>query len=183
MRAAALLVCLALAAPAAGPTADPAAVQEAEEAVCRQTETAKALDFWRGAWTVTDPESGGRLGKSEIRPALKGCALEESWSAASGEAGRSVFAYSALDDGWTQLWVTDRTDRPGGVKIKALTERRNDGTVIFQGTAMGPDGSPYLDRTLLIPREDGTVLQKIEISTDDGLNWRPGFEGLYSPPK
>ena len=64
--------------------------------------------------------------------------------------------------------------------VKEKAELRDHGGpgVRFQGSVVYPRGT-VLDRTTLTPRDDGTVRQLIEISSDGGDTWRVSFDGLY----
>jgi hypothetical protein len=43
----------------------------------------------------------------------------------------------------------------------------------------GPSGEARLDRTTLAPEHDGSVRQKIEVSSDGGNTWRTTFDASY----
>ncbi|HUF34585.1 MAG TPA: hypothetical protein VMN37_01485, partial [Gemmatimonadales bacterium] len=140
----------------------------------------RRLDFWVGEWTVT---AGGRsAGTNRIVKILGGCAIEEHWLAADGRPGRSLFYYVPGADEWRQVWVTTNPAAPGGVKEKREIARGSE--TVFQGEVTLADGRRYLDRTVLAAQPDGTVRQRIEISTDGGASWRVTFDGVYTraPP-
>lgn len=149
---------------------------DAAPSPCRQSESSRALDFWVGHWRV-ELASGDLAGTNRITRILGGCAIEEDWESSQGLRGRSLFAYDARADAWTQTWVTGDTSVPWGLKRKTLIDF-GDGRAIFQGTSEGPQGS-YLDRTTLTLMEDGSVRQLIEISTDRGATWRSTFDAIY----
>lgn len=163
-------------------TASPAATAQSESPekvpVCRTGQTAGALDFWLGRWTVRNEEDQV-VGHNRIERALDGCAIFEHWTSALGGQGKSLFYYNAKDDQWRQVWVTSDTTKHYGLKHKELIDVLEDGSVRFQGKSVLPDGRHYLDRTTLIPRADGTVRQIIEISLDGGKNWRRQFDAIY----
>jgi len=135
------------------------------------------LDFWLGSWVVTS--GGQQVGTNRIEAVLGGCAVTESWRAADGGEGRSLFYYLPSARQWRQVWVTAGARAPGGVKEKRLVETGPDGSVRFQGEIGLPDGGSYLDRTTLTPLPDGTVRQLIEASRD-GTTWQTGFDAIYT---
>jgi hypothetical protein len=135
------------------------------------------LDFWVGEWDVYIGDQ--RVGGNRIEKILSGCAVTEHWIDASGAEGRSLFFYTPATDAWKQVWVTGAAMVPGGVKEKTLREELEGGGLRFQGTVPLPGGGSYLDRTTLIPREDGTVRQVIQISRDGSAWDDPSFDAIY----
>lgn len=161
-------------APAAG-EADPD-----PEKPCRRDPAFAELNFWLGDWQVW---AGDRLvGSNRIEEVVGGCALTEHWVATGGGEGMSLFYYDPRREEWNQVWVTEDTTRPGGLKEKRLVDRPDDGALRFQGEVVHPEHGVYLDRTTLIPLADDRVRQLIEISTDDGETWRVVFDALYLRP-
>lgn len=145
---------------------------------CGDIETYHALDFWVGDWQVY---SDGRLvGTDVIEKILAGCAVLENWTGAGGGQGKSLFY---VDDRgtWQQVWVTERAMVPGGVKEKTWQPLPAKSQVRFQGVISRRGGADYLDRTTLTRREDGTVRQLIEVSTDGGRSWQTTFDADYRP--
>jgi hypothetical protein len=155
------------------------AVGQGGAAPCTAVEAFGALDFWVGEWDVQ--VEGRTVGSNTIARVLEGCAVTETWRAAGGGEGRSLFYYLPGTGEWKQVWVTGRATAPGGVKEKTLLPGYDGGGVRFQGEITTPDGRSYLDRTTLIPLGDGRVRQHIEISTDGGASWRTTFDAVYVP--
>ncbi len=151
-----------------------------DEFPCRATEVGRALDFWIGEWTVTSTSGEHVYGQNIIEWDAGGCAIHEYWDSARSGRATSLFYFAILEQTWHQVWVTSDTSLPWGLKNKELIDRQGDGTLIFQGQSLGEDG-PYLDRTTLSPNEDGTVSQRIDISTDEGETWRAMFDAIYTP--
>ena len=153
----------------------------AADKVCADHEQGAALDFWLGSWGVTSIDGETDYGSNRIEKALDGCAIFEHWRSARGGEGKSLFYFDARGGHWAQLWVTTDTRRTGGLKHKFLRRDYEGPGTRFQGEYPGDDGGAILDRTTLIPREDGAVRQHIEISTDGGANWQTTFDALYHP--
>lgn len=146
---------------------------------CRATEVGRVLDFWLGEWRVTNDDDTQTYGSNSVVWDANGCAIHEYWESANGTRGTSLFYFSINEQTWHQVWVTGDTSQPWGLKHKDLIAF-GDGIVQFQGEQEGADG-PYLDRTTLVPHPNGTVRQVIEVSTDDGENWRTVFDAVYRP--
>ncbi|MGE0353947.1 MAG: hypothetical protein AB7I33_07045 [Gemmatimonadales bacterium] len=66
----------------------------------------RQFDFWVGRWIVSNP-AGVRLGTNEVTVELNGCVVQESWTAAGGDRGRSLNAPDP-DGRWHQTWVAER---------------------------------------------------------------------------
>lgn len=156
----------------------PALAQDVPPA-CEDVEAMHVLDFWVGEWEVRT--EAGPAGRNRIEKVLAGCALLEHWQGAGGSEGKSLFYFDHAAAEWKQVWVTDRSAGPGGVKEKRLVEVLDGGALRFQGTVRLPDGREYLDRTTLTPLEGGRVRQVIAISTDGGATWQTRFDAVYTP--
>lgn len=144
---------------------------------CGEQPAFAALDFWVGDWEVF--VGAQKVGEDRVQKTLNGCAITESWTAANGGEGLSLFYVDPADLGWRQVWVTGRALAPGGVKEKRLIETLPDGGLRFQGTVRDTAGRVWLDRTTLTPLPDGTVRQRIEISRDGGETWEATFDAVY----
>ncbi len=147
---------------------------------CRDAPNGKALDFWLGEWNVVAVAGAAPVGASRIERVLDGCAIIENWQGAdAGDDGKSLFAFDARNGSWDQVWVTQDTSRPGGLKSKHLIAVFSSGAVRFQGTIFVRPGTEVLDRTTLTPLVDGRVRQTIEISRDGGDSWMTSFDAYY----
>jgi hypothetical protein len=167
--AASLAACLAAA------QADPAAP-------CRASAQGKALDFWVGDWSVVAVADSSKQGDSRIERVLDGCAIIENWhGAAPGDDGKSLFAFDLRTALWDQVWVTNDTSRPGGLKNKHEVAIYPDGSIRFEGNIFVRPGTVVLDRTTLMPLPDGRVHQTIEWSKDGGATWSVSFDAYYVP--
>jgi hypothetical protein len=152
-----------------------ATAQEVPEPQLAERCTAAELrhfDFWLGEWDVRNAD-GELLGSNEITQVARGCGLLENWRGRAGGRGMSLNAYDSATQKWTQRWVGDGASLwlEGGLE---------NGSMVLTGTRKRdtPNG-PVLDRLTWTPLPDGRVLQRWEISTDDGEQWRAVFEGYY----
>lgn len=138
------------------------------------------LDFWVGHWDVYSGNT--KIGTNRVEKILKGAAITETWISESGcSEGRSLFYYHPQKRLWKQVWVTDNPSSAGSVKEKQYIETLDNGAVRFQGELSDADGTSYLDRTTLIPLDNGNILQLIEIRPADLDAWREVFKGEYKP--
>jgi hypothetical protein len=149
--------------------------QDAPETQMAERCTAAELrqfDFWLGEWDVRNAD-GELLGSNGITRVARGCGLLENWRGRAGSRGMSLNTYDSAARKWTQRWVGDGTSLwlEGGLE---------SGSMVLTGTGQRdtPNG-PVLDRLTWTPLPDGRVLQRWEISTDDGKQWRAVFEGYY----
>ena len=146
---------------------------------CRDEPRGRALDFWLGEWKVVNAADGTTAGQNRIERRLDGCAITENWHGVDkGDDGMSLFAFDAHRHTWDQVWVTQDTSRPGGLKHKAMTGILYANAVRFQGAIATPKGT-VLDRTTLTPWRDGRVRQTIEWSKDGGKTWKAVFDAFY----
>jgi hypothetical protein len=146
---------------------------------CREQPRGRALDFWVGEWKVMNAADGTPAGENRIERLLDGCAITEKWHGVDkGDDGMSLFTYDARRHSWDQVWVTQDTLRPGGLKHKTMMGVLYANAVRFQGAIAAPKGQ-VLDRTTLTPWRDGRVRQTIEWSKDGGKAWRVVFDAFY----
>lgn len=139
---------------------------------CENDPRYAAFDFWVGDWDVYSP-TGQKLGENRIEKVLRGCAVAESWTDASGTHGRSMNYFDPTAGKWRQNWVDE-----GGVIVWYEGEVK-DGAMHFSGENKTPTGTVTQSRVTLTPRPDGSVHHVIEISRDGGKTWSKGFDGLY----
>src|SRR5437763_6031740 len=146
----------------------PASAQGPAGAPCRATAVSRNLDFWVGDWYVY--VGTALAGRDIVERILDGCGVTERWNGGGGDEGMSLFAYDARKDLWTQNWITNNSDIPGGIKVKVLRAHAA-GTTTFQGEIEGKSGAVYYDRTILTALPRGRVHQQIQVSRD-GVTWR-----------
>lgn len=129
----------------------------------------RQFDFWLGDWDVYAP-SGQKVGENTIESILNGCVVHESWTGATGGAGRSFNRYDAATKTWNQHWVFN-----------------NGSEMILVGTF--EDGRMVLETPFSVsPRQrwtwyeiaPGKVRQKAEQMTD-GEEWNTTWDSIYIP--
>lgn len=136
-----------------------------------------AFDFWVGEWTVAPNGAEGRGTTSTIEKVSSGCVIREHWQPASGADGTSISFLNPQTKRWEQVWVGsdgNRVDFSGGIV---------DGKMVLTGywPGAGADGAAVLTRMTYTKREDGTVRQFGEGSTDHGVSWQTSFDLIYTP--
>jgi hypothetical protein len=124
---------------------------------------------------VSNPQ-GQTVGSSHVSSISQGCAVLEQWQAAKGPPGTSINFYEPKTGKWNQVWVG------GGGLILRLTGTFHDGAMVLDGTTprQTPRGA-VLDRIRWTPRDDGSVEQLWQVSTDKGATWQTAFKGIYRP--
>ena len=139
----------------------------------------RQFDFWVGAWDVYRTGSDEIVARSLIETVYGDCAIRESWSPFSLNAGGSLSSYVPREHGWRQTWLDSsnaRVEFTGGLE---------DGVMVLTGLwrdAGGP-GKDQLTRMRWWREAGGTVRQAGEISVDGGKNWAPSFDFTYKPAR
>lgn len=137
----------------------------------------RQFDFWAGEWEVTAP-NGQRAGGNRIERTLKGCALIEHWTSASGNEGTSINYYDRLTRQWYQSWMSDYG---GALRMKGGLV---DGAMVMvTDPVTRPNGSTVVHKTTWTPNADGSVRQLWETTTDGGKTWAVSFDGMYVKKK
>jgi hypothetical protein len=140
-----------------------------------ETAEHRAFDFWVGEWVVTRADTGAQVAESRIEKLYTGCAIRENWMPTGGAGGGSINAYDPQARLWRQSWVDSTgawVDFSGGVVDKAVVL-----TGLWRNyVAPGKDA---LIRMTYRKREDGSVSQVGEQSTDFGKNWSIAFAFIY----
>ncbi|SMQ74702.1 hypothetical protein SAMN06297468_2878 [Altererythrobacter xiamenensis] len=142
------------------------------------TEGHAGFDFWVGEWDVyaaRDLET--KVADSRIERKHNGCAVIESWMPLRGQGGTSLNHYDVATQRWHQKWVGQA---PGAVYFEGGVV---DGTMVLTG--YWPNGAgagqDALTRMSYKRREDDSVRQHGEASTDHGLSWQTSFDFIYKP--
>lgn len=149
-----------------------AAAQNAQQAPCSAPEY-RHFDFWVGDWEVRNA-AGNLAGTNSITPMLNGCVLHEQWSGSSGSVGESFNIYDQSTGTWHQTWVDN-----GGLLLRLDGGLEGD-SMVLRGELQGRDGAMRQHRITWTPRDDGSVRQHWENSTD-GESWNTLFDGTYRP--
>lgn len=137
----------------------------------------RAFDFWVGEWLVSRADTGAKVAESRIEKLYAGCAIRENWMPTGGTGGGSLNAYDPQTRLWRQSWVDSSgawVDFSGGVVDKA---------VVLNGlwrNYLAP-GKDALIRMTYRKRDDGSVTQTGEQSTDFGKGWSIAFLFIYRP--
>jgi hypothetical protein len=121
----------------------------------------RQFDFWLGLWTVNTVQS-------DITTEPSGCAIFE-WYKAPVH-GHSISVYDPRTNKWYQTYhpgVAPHYSMSGGLV--------NDRMVLFIYNASGA----RVQRWTWEANADGTVTQSAASTVDDGVNWQPGFAGVY----
>lgn len=158
----------------------PTYAQVIEPQSCVHDELYGMLDFWLGDWDVYVDDN--LVGRNTIEKTMKGCAVLEHWQSTDGGRGTSLFYVNGRRI-WKQVWVTEYGTMPGGVKEKTHQPSQDLHRVRFQGRVYAEDDKSYLDRTTLNDLGNGRVRQVIEVSMDEGTNWKAVFDAEYRPTK
>ena len=139
---------------------------------CKTRPESRQLDFWLGAWEVSNPQ-GQVAGTNVITVDLEGCVVRESWTDAYGSRGTSVNFYDPATKMWHQVWTSEDGT------VTHYEGHWGDGSMRFLAKGFGDaDGVSRHRRMTFTPNPDGSVRQLIEESTD-GTTWTVGFDGLY----
>ncbi|WP_394727907.1 hypothetical protein [Altererythrobacter sp. GH1-8] len=136
-----------------------------------------SFDFWLGEWDVSPNGSDKKTAKSRIERVSSGCVIREHWMPISGRDGVSMTFLNPATNRWEQVWVGsdgNRVDFHGGMV---------DGKMVLTGywRGSGSNGEDVLTRMTYSQREDGSVRQFGEGSTDHGVSWQTSFDLIYTP--
>ena len=165
-------IMLALALQDAAPATPPSSLPPCE------SEDHKAFDFWVGEWEVSPNQEGAaKVADSRIEKLYAGCGVRENWMPLSGGNGGSLNSLGA-DGLWHQRWVGS-----GGATVDFVGGPAGENIMVLNGYwpgAAGPGSNPLVRMTYTL-REDGSVRQHGEGSTDHGLTWATSFDFIYRP--
>lgn len=131
----------------------------------------RQFDFWLGNWEVI--AAGKVVGQNRITKELGGCVLHESYSTPSGYAGESFNMYDQVTDQWHQSWV----DNSG--LLLTLNGQFDGKSMQLSGTGKNAKGQAVIHRITWTPKEDKSVRQHWQVSSDGGESWITAFDGTY----
>ena len=139
---------------------------------CRSNAEVRQFDFWLGDWSVQ--VQGTEVGINRIEQTIDKCALLENWETPGGPNGKSLNYWDPMLRRWRQIFIFDI-----GV-VNDYTGEWKDGEMRFlSAPAMTAAGRTVHYRMTFIPMARDTVRQRIEVSSDSGRSWTPGFDALY----
>lgn len=133
----------------------------------------RQFDFWIGEWEVVANDTVA--GTNRIEVAQDSCVLIENWtSARMSYTGTSYNYYDRTDSLWHQLWLDNQ-----GSKLE-LTGKMVDGVMEMRtDVRTDPSGNTSWHVIRWIPRNDGTVRQQWQKTSDGGGTWSTLFDGIY----
>ena len=135
-----------------------------------------AFDFWLGEWDVYRTGSDTKVADSRIEKVSGGCAVRETWMPLRGGGGASLTTLDPQTGTWNQLWVGAQ---PGRVFFEGGPV---DGAMVLTGYwGQDAEGRPSLVRMTYTPRDDGSVRQYGQASSDHGQSWSDSFDLTYRP--
>ena len=139
---------------------------------CRTNAETRQFDFWVGDWSVQ--AGGAEIGTNRIEHTIDKCALMENWETPGGPNGKSLNYWDPQLRRWKQIFIFDT----GGVSD--YTGEWTSGEMRFlSAPSRTASGSTVNYRMVFTPMARDTVRQRIEVSSDSGQTWRPGFDALY----
>ncbi len=133
------------------------------------------FDFWLGEWEVTAAGSAGVIASSRILSAQDGCAVTEHYTAGSF-TGMSLNFYDSTTGQWHQSWMSNgggAVHLAGGLNAAGAMELADADLPVSEA-------SGTVNKVTWTPREDGSVRQLWEQSSDKGENWAVVFDGIYT---
>lgn len=140
-------------------------------------EAFRAFDFWVGRWDVYRGDNNQLVAHSEIDNLHDGCVIRERWMPLNGGGGSSLSHYDQTRRTWRQLWLDSsggRAEFEGGFV---------DGRMVITGlwpNVNGPNQDAMI-RMSYSRADDGSVVQRGDASTDQGLTWSLSFLFIYRP--
>jgi hypothetical protein len=168
--AAALMLLAAITGPAAAQDSTPA---QAERPKPCTTAEHRRFDFWLGDWDVHSKAGDGspRTAHNRITSMHGGCVILEEYDTPGGYAGTSLNFYDTTRKRWHQTWI-DNQGQP-----LYLSGGLQNGSMVLQSE---PAGDGAVQRITWTPRDDGSVRQHWESTTDGGKKWKTAFDGTYT---
>lgn len=127
------------------------------------------LDFWIGTWEVSWPEGDGQgSGINKVEKILDNTTVLESFEVLTGQSkglkGKSLSAYSAVDNCWKQTWVDNQNTYIN------FTAEIVDGNPSF-GTILSQHGVLVSQRMVFKDITDNSFIWDWESSSDEGMTW------------
>ncbi len=131
----------------------------------------KQLDFWVGDWELTWPGTNAgetAHGSNNVKRILDGCVVQENFSGLESMPlrGTSASVFDTRSNHWKQTWV----DNQGS--YLDFTGNFQDGQMILQRSAVGPDGKTFLQRMVWKNIGPQEFDWSWEASRDEGKTWQ-----------
>lgn len=141
-----------------------------------------AFDFWVGEWEVypnaKDPAKAPLVARSRIEKLYGGCAIRENWMPLNGSGGGSLNSLDPDTGRWYQTWIGGG---PGRVEFEGGPVAGGGMALTGYWKGVLGQGKDALVRMTYTRREDGSVRQHGEASTDHGISWQTNFDLIYRP--
>ncbi|MBC2846664.1 tetratricopeptide repeat protein [Winogradskyella flava] len=135
---------------------------------CKFDSNYRKFDFWLGEWDVY--VQGQKIAESSITNTNGDCGILENWRPTGNNGGNSISYYDSTDKKWKQNWVAG-----SGVSHYEETENYTGGDM--QMIAQG--NGNWFRMIWTHNKNDDSVRQTLESSTDEGKTWTMSFDGLY----
>ncbi|WP_298897516.1 hypothetical protein [uncultured Psychroserpens sp.] len=135
---------------------------------CKFSDSYRQFDFWLGEWDVYAQHQ--KIAESSITNTNGDCGILENWRPIGSNGGNSISYYDSNDKVWKQNWVAS-----GSVSHYEQPKTETDGDMLM--IAKGPN--VWFRMIWYYNKEDDTVRQVQESSSDQGQTWTKAFDGLY----
>lgn len=138
----------------------------------------RQFDFWIGEWDVRPfaTPNAAPIARSIIERANGNCTIVENYYTKAGYTGKSFNIYDASRQQWRQFW----NDNTGVVVEFFGVYDANEKALKYRSESLSASGQKSLGRMTFYRRDDGSVRQLWESSTDNGTTWSVLFDGLYT---
>jgi hypothetical protein len=144
----------------------------ADPSFCPAFQETSQFDFMLGTWDIHEGNGNGAQATTTFTKGLHGCLVEEVVTGSGGYEGVSFNAFDSFTDKWSRTYID--TD---GVRLLLYGTLEN-GAMVLTGKKQGADGS--LVRVSWIPVATDRVVQRWEISRNDGTDWSNAKELVYT---
>ena len=135
---------------------------------CQFNENYRQFDFWLGEWDVY--ASNQKIAESSITNTNGNCGILENWRPIGSNGGNSISYYDNTDKTWKQNWVAG-----GNVSHYEQPKTATDGDMLM----IAKGNNVWFRMTWYYNKDDDSVRQVQESSSDKGQTWTKAFDGLY----
>lgn len=156
-------------------------VEKAERnvsAYCDAIPEYRQFDFWLGEWDVRPllTPDVAPIARSIIERANGNCTIVENYYTKNSYTGKSFNIYDVASRQWRQFW----NDNTGTVIEFVGVYDPKERAMKYRSESINANGQKTLGRMTFYQRDDGSVRQLWESSTDAGTTWAVLFDGLYT---